>query len=234
MTPLGSIEQKHGLDESEDGSPPDGPDGPNGPSGSGPKRRWIASPVVIIALVVAGIAWGIPILQGFHFGCNVLAGDIYRESRLGIEMCRGINQAEVTAAKEKVQHEQEAQANREAEATRTANEQTAQKEHEAQQTKEAERPGLEAAASKLKTEAASWRQKLRLEEGVKKHDESEAERLSNDANRAEGEESDTLNEQSDNYNGDADTAEGNIDSDKYEAENKQSEAEADSKTASED
>ncbi len=105
------------------------------------------------------------------------------------------------------------------------------REHEAQQQKEAEKPKLEAAASKLKAEAASWRQKQQREEGVKNHDESEAKRLSNDASGAEAEASDRLNEQSDNYNGDADTAQGNIDTDKSEAESKESEAGEDSKKA---
>lgn len=198
------------------------------------KRRWfgVSTPVAIV-IVVAFIAWGLPILGGWHFGCNVLAGDKYRETRLGIQMCRPENTAE-KEAKVKQAQEAERQAQTEKEATAKAEgEKTAQKEHEAEQQHEAERPGLEAAASKLKTEAASWRHKQRHEEGVKKHDEAEAERLSNDANRAEGEASDTLNTQSDNYSSDADTASANIDTDEGEVTSKESEAKTDEEKASE-
>ena len=80
------------------------------------KRRWLGlSTPVAIAVVVAIIAWGIPIAQGFHFGCNVFAGDIYRESRLGIQMCRAENQAEANAKKEKAEQEQHAKEKSEAE-----------------------------------------------------------------------------------------------------------------------
>jgi len=54
------------------------------PGGDAPKHtgRNVGAPLVILGLI-AFIVWGIPILQGFHFGCNVLAGDKFREVRLG-------------------------------------------------------------------------------------------------------------------------------------------------------
>lgn len=81
-----------------------------------PKRtgRKVATPIVIL-VVAAFVAWGIPIAQGFHFGCNLLVGDKFREVRIGLEMCRGENSTErsqkETEAREKreaEQHEQQA------------------------------------------------------------------------------------------------------------------------------
>src|SRR5258708_28413312 len=160
--------------------------------GSDPKRRVALSAPVVLILVVAGTAWGLPVLQGFHYGCNVLAGDEIRESRLGCEMCRSRTQAEVNEAREsaqrKARQEQEAQANREAGEKRAESERVAQREHEAQQQKEAERPGLETAASKLSGEAAALRAKEKHQEALMKSDEHEAEALEAEASPVESEE----------------------------------------------
>jgi flagellar biosynthesis GTPase FlhF len=109
--------------------------------GDGPKHsgRKIGAPLVILA-VVAFLAWGIPITQGFHFGCNLFAGDKFREVRLGLEMCRGENSTErsrkATEAREKTEAEQREQQAREQTA---ANQQREEREKE-----EAERPHKEA------------------------------------------------------------------------------------------
>jgi hypothetical protein len=109
-----------------------------------------------------------------------------------------------------------------------------QREREAQQRREAEKPKLQAAAAKLRNEAAGLRQKQHAEEAAVKHDEAESSRLSHDAEGAEGEASANLNEQAANFNSEAATHDGNVDSDKDEAEPKESEAAEDEKKASED
>lgn len=43
----------------------------------------------IVVLVIAVGLWLLPpIVQGYHFGCDVLAGDNQRTVRLGILFCR--------------------------------------------------------------------------------------------------------------------------------------------------
>jgi hypothetical protein len=231
-------------------APPEPPTEVHEPAagGSDPKRKAALSAPVVIVLAVAGIAWGIPILQGFHFGCNVLAGDEIRETRLGLQMCRSRTQGEVNEAREKAQQqaqqEREAQANREAGEKRAENEKVAQREHEAQQQREAERPGLEAAASKLGGEAAALRTKEKHEEALMKSDEHEAEALEAKASHVESEEpaeggggkdeagskireqASASREHAAGHSSQADTFRG-------EAEPKESEAEADRKKASE-
>jgi hypothetical protein len=120
-----AIEERHGLDDED---------------GRHPRRKAALSVPIVIVLLVAFIAWGIPILQGFHFGCNVLAGDIYRENRLGFQMCRAENESERTAEREAAKHEEEAKA-------KQAAEQRQAEEHQAEQQREAERPDLEADGS---------------------------------------------------------------------------------------
>jgi hypothetical protein len=107
VKPSGRIAERHGV-----GGDDEAPTEVHDPSSGGdPKRRRTAlSAPIVIVLIVAGVAWGIPIVQGFHFGCNVLAGDEVREVRLGFEMCRHRTQAEVTEAAETRQNEERSKA----------------------------------------------------------------------------------------------------------------------------
>jgi len=86
------------------------------PLGVLPRRRrggWLILPVSMF-LLTAGVAWGIPGIQGFHFRCGgAAAGNLRRETRLGIEMCRGESGAERVASAT-AQHRQEEDARREA------------------------------------------------------------------------------------------------------------------------
>jgi hypothetical protein len=138
------------------GHPPEPPTQAHRPawSGDGPKHngRKVGAPLVILGLVVF-VAWGLPILHGFHFGCNLLAGDKFREVRLGLEMCRGENQAEVNERKEEAQQEQQAKEHSEAEAKRA--------EHEKE---ERERPEREARERQEAQESAESEHKLQAEE----------------------------------------------------------------------
>lgn len=46
-------------------------------------------------------AFGLPITQGYHFGCNSPdSGSQVRQFRLGIEMCKPMTEAETTTAAE--------------------------------------------------------------------------------------------------------------------------------------
>jgi flagellar biosynthesis GTPase FlhF len=120
-------------------------------------RRKVAVLVAILA-VVASIAWGIPIANGFHFGCNPLAGDKFREARLGIEMCRGENSSE------RSQKEVEARVKGEAEQAeqRATEKKEAEEQREQHEKEEAERP-------KKETEE-------RAEKEKEKHEQEQTER----------------------------------------------------------
>lgn len=224
-----TIEEKHGP--SDDGERPEPTTEVHKSSDDGPGKRnraWYASPVVIIIAIIAGIAWGIPILQGYHFGCNVLAGDIYRESRLGIEMCRGISHSEVKEREEHAQHEQEVKAKAESEA-KQQEEQTHRQTQEAEETKRNEqRPGHEAAAAKLSAEAGSLRRKQRHEEASVKADEAEAEHLEGEASSVEGaehyEEASKIRERANASREHADSHRQSEDTYRSEAEGKEQEA----------
>jgi hypothetical protein len=173
-----------------DDKPPEQPTGPRlDTAEDNPKRRRIAlsSPIVIIA-VVAFVAWGVPVIQGFHFGCHLLVGDKVREVRLGIEMCRGENESERNAAEaaQRATKESEEQAHRATE-ERQAQETQAEKQREEQAVEE-ERPAHEQAVTRLLGEAASLHGKAHREELLAKEDESRAKRLEADASRADGEE----------------------------------------------
>jgi hypothetical protein len=173
-------------------------DGPLGPpteaqpeaarAGDKTRRRLaLSSPVVIVA-VVAFVAWGIPIIQGFHFGCHVLTGDKVRAVRLGFEMCRGENQSERNAA-EAAQRESRESEERAHKATEERQSQETQaKTQQEEQMIEEERPAHEEAVTKLLSEAASLQEKAHHEELLAKADESEVKRLDADANRVDGEE----------------------------------------------
>ena len=197
-----------------------------------PKRRRAAlgTPVVIV-LIVAGVAWGIPILQGYHFGCNVLAGDTVRTTRLGFEMCRPESQAEANEKREHAAQEQQAKEHGEAE-QRTAHE------HQAAEQQQAERPGLEADAANLKSEAAGLHAKQQHEEALVSHDKSEAARYEQLASHTEGEEPEggnggktaeagNLTAVSGNWTAKAGEHEASASSAKSEAESKEQEATAD-------
>jgi hypothetical protein len=173
-----------------DGAPPDQPTEaqPDGAGNNDNRRRLaLSSPIVILA-VAAFIAWGIPIIQGFHFGCHVLVGDKVREVRLGIEMCRGENQSErnAAAAAQRESTESEERAHKATE-ERQVQEAQANKRRE-EQTVEDERPSHEEAVTKLLSEAASLHGKADHEERLAKSDESESKRLEADASRVESEE----------------------------------------------
>ncbi len=142
---------------------------------------------MIIAVVVF-VAWGTPIIRGFHFGCHVLTGDKVREVRLGFEMCRGENQSERNAA-EATQRESRESEERAHKATeeRQAQETEAKAQQEEQAIEE-ERPGHEEAVAKLLSEATSLQGKAHHEELLANADESEAKRLEADASRVEAEE----------------------------------------------
>ncbi len=174
-----------------DGGTAESPTEPQSEStrGSDPKRRRLAlsSPIAILA-VVAFVAWGIPVAQGFHFGCHVLVGDKFREVRLGIEMCRGENESERNAALAAQREAQEGEERtRRANEERRAQEARAEKQRE-EQTIEEERPAHEQAAIKLSAEAASLHQKAHHQELLAKADTSEAKDLEANASRVEGEE----------------------------------------------
>lgn len=127
-------------------------------------RRKVAVPVAILA-VVASIAWGIPIANGFHFGCNPLAGDKFREARLGIEMCRGENSSE------RSQKVLEARVKREAEQgeQRATEKKEAEEQREEHEKEEAERPKKEAAERAEK-------EKEKQEQEKEKHEQEKTER----------------------------------------------------------
>ena len=117
----------------------------------------------MILAVVAFVAWGIPITQGFHFGCHVLVGDKFREVRLGIEMCRGENQSERNAAEAAQRGAQESEErSRKAAEERQAREAQADKQRE-EQTIDDDRPAHELAVTNLLAEAV-WLQSRALHE----------------------------------------------------------------------
>ncbi len=139
------------------------------PDANEPKRtrRKVAVPVVILA-VVASIAWGIPIANGFHFGCNPLAGDKFREARLGIEMCRGENSSE------RSQKETEARVKGEVEQgeQRATEKKEAEEQREEHEKEEAERPKKEAVERAEKEKEKQEQEKEKKE----KHEQEQIER----------------------------------------------------------
>jgi phage-related minor tail protein len=191
------------------GAPPEPPTQAHQPAGNddGRKRngRKVGAPLIILGLVVF-VAWGLPILHGFHFGCNLLAGDKFREVRLGLEMCRGENQAEANERTEKAQQEQQAKEHSEAEAKKA--------EHEKE---ERERPEREARERQEAQESAEREHKLQAEE---KKSEEEAK-----AQDRKTEEEDKRTEQEDQRSQEKDEREEHEAQVKEEAEAKRSQEE---------
>ena len=197
------------------------------PGGRDPKRRAALGGAVVSLLIVAGIAWGIPILQGFHFGCNALAGDEIRETRLGLEMCRARTQAEVNEQRENVQRQ--AQQEQQADERREAEERKASEEATHRQ-REAERPGLEADASTLRGEAAAARKRQQQQEAAAKGEEAEARRVEREETPEGG---GSKLAQSAGFSAEAAEHEVSADSAKSEADAKEREAAEDEKKAAE-
>jgi hypothetical protein len=237
VKPFGSIEERHGVGGGDEAAT----EVHEPSSGGDPKRcRAALSAPVVIVLIVAGVAWGIPIVQGFHFGCNVLAGDEVREVRLGFEMCRHRTQAELTEAAEKRQNEERSKAE---EQQKRETEERQAHQAQAQKQSEAERPGLEAAAAKLKGDAAKARRNQHQEEGAAKHEQAEAKRLEGEAERVGHEEpeggdgskvakSGEITAQSGEHTAKAGEHESNAGSAKSDAETKEREATEDEGKAS--
>lgn len=59
------------------------------------RGRW-ALPVIV--LTVLGIAYLPPVVQGYHIGCNVSAGDNVKMTRLGIQFCKQVPPDQVPGA----------------------------------------------------------------------------------------------------------------------------------------
>jgi hypothetical protein len=141
--------------------------------------RKVGAPLVILGLV-AFVAWGLPILYGFHFGCNLLVGDKYREVRLGLEMCRGENQTEANEKKEQAQQEQQAKEHHEAEEKQVehAKEERERPEREARERKEAqenEENERKIQAENKRTEEENKRTELENRRSLEKEEREEHE-----------------------------------------------------------
>lgn len=44
--------------------------------------------LVVLAVLVALVAFAPPVVQGFHLGCSASTGDTLKMVRLGIEFCK--------------------------------------------------------------------------------------------------------------------------------------------------
>jgi hypothetical protein len=215
-----TIEDKHGL--SGDDEPPD--DTPPGTDRPKRDRAFITVPVALLVGLIglAFFAWGVPIMEGFHFGCNVLAGDTVRTTRLGVEMCRGEDQAEVREKREPAEEKHQATEKRGAEERGAEQQSNAPSEGKEQAAQEAKTPKLEERASSLRTEAASLHAKQQHEEALRTEDEAAASRIASEepAEGGEGKKNIEADERRDEGYTHGDEA----DSLKLEAESKTSEA----------